>query len=154
MRFTVFYDGRCPLCSAEMAMLKRLDRRAALQLEDIHAPDFNRRYPQINVVEANKILHGLAADGTPLYGLDVTVGAWRTVGKKRWLVVLRWPGIRRLADIVYLLFARHRSKVSALLAGRSSMTCQGRSDAPNTALSNQARPAKNCARVSDEDAEF
>ena len=36
----VFYDGACPLCTREMKMLARHDRRGRIRFTDITASDF------------------------------------------------------------------------------------------------------------------
>ncbi|MEM1381166.1 MAG: DUF393 domain-containing protein [Pseudomonadota bacterium] len=36
---TVFYDGACPLCVREIALLRRLDRRDRLAFENVADPD-------------------------------------------------------------------------------------------------------------------
>lgn len=118
VQLTLFYDGHCPLCVKEIRILKRSDHLGRIQLEDIHAPDFDRRYPQLDPLQAEKILHGLTAEGEWLTGLDVTVKAWRLVNRHRWLAVLRWPLIRPLADLAYRFFARHRQTVALLLTGQ------------------------------------
>lgn len=115
---TVFYDGHCPLCVVEMRQLRRLDVDGKLCLEDIHAADFSARYPDIDPTAADAILHGRYADGMLIFGLDVTHQAWACVGRKPWLAVLRWPLVRPLADRAYLLFARHRYRISWWLTGR------------------------------------
>lgn len=122
---TIFYDGFCPLCSAEIKQLHAYDFNERLSFEDIHAPDFVQRFPYIDQVKANRILHGQLSNGTMIYGLDVTYQAWRSVGKHRWLAVLRWPVIRWFADLAYLFFARYRNTISKLFAGKNgSLLCQ------------------------------
>ncbi len=117
----IYYDGLCPLCLREMQHLQRLDRAQRLDLQDINAADFVDRFPHIDRLQADRILHGELADGRLLYGLDVTVMAWRLVGRGRWVDFLRWPLVRPVADRVYLFFARHRHRISGWF-GRPS-TC-------------------------------
>ena len=125
MKLTVFYDAQCPLCSAEVNQLRSYDNEQKIVFEDIHAPDFIQRYPYIDQLAANRILHGQLSNGEIIYGLDVTYQAWRTVGKHRWLAILRWPGIKLLADIAYRFFARYRNTISSLVMGKgSSAQCQ------------------------------
>ena len=116
---TIFYDGGCPLCAAEMRHLNSLDSARKIAYEDIYAADFSARFPQIDQREADRILHGQLANGELIYGLDVTYQAWVLVGKRKWVAILRWPIIKPIADVIYLLFARHRNRISKLLTGQS-----------------------------------
>ncbi len=118
MKLTLFFDSYCPLCVAEMKMLAELDHKQNLKFEDIHAADFALRYPAIDPVKADKILHGLYEDGSMIFGLDVTHQAWRAVGHKPWLALLRWPIIRWFADCCYWVFANNRYLISWLLTGQ------------------------------------
>ena len=125
MKLTIFYDSHCPLCNAEINQLKALDHNKKILFEDINALDFINRYPFIDKINANKLLHGQLSNGAMIYGLDVTCMAWKTVGKHRWLAILRWPVIRWFADLGYLFFARYRNNISALLMRRDkSPDCQ------------------------------
>ncbi|TNF35281.1 MAG: DUF393 domain-containing protein [Gammaproteobacteria bacterium] len=118
MKLTLFYDAKCPLCLAEMQQLKACDMQGKLVFENIHAPDFKQRYPYIDPDYANRILHGQLESGKIIKGLDVTHMAWSMVGKHKWLAILRWPMVRKIADVVYLVFARHRYRISRLLTGK------------------------------------
>jgi len=124
MILTIFYDSYCPLCSAEINQLKTYDSNNQLSFADINAVDFIQRYPYIDKLEANKLLHGELSNGEMIYGLDVTCLAWTTVGKHRWLAILRWPGLRWISDRAYLFFARHRNTISSLLMKKGESTGQ------------------------------
>lgn len=116
--FTIFFDGGCPLCAAEIGHLEKLDRDHKIAFEDIYAPNFSERFPHIEVSKADKILHGQWADGTMIYGLDVTYHSWALVGKKHWVAILRWPVFKQLAQLGYRFFARYRHKISSLVTGK------------------------------------
>ena len=118
MLLTLFFDGHCPLCSAEVQQLNRLDHLGLLELVDLHQADFTLLYPHVNKVQASNILQAEQSDGTMLYGLDANCKAWELVGKKRWLRVLRWPVIRMFADLGYMFFAKNRSTISYLVTGK------------------------------------
>ena len=118
MKLTLFFDGYCPLCVAEMNKLRLYDERSLLVFEDIQAQNFAERFPHIDPEAADRYLHAQYQDGTMIYGLDVTHQAWRQVGRQRWLAVLRWPAIRWIADIAYTFFARNRYSISYLLTGQ------------------------------------
>tara|TARA_R110002167_G_scaffold151133_2_gene344987 strand:+ start:269 stop:679 length:411 start_codon:yes stop_codon:yes gene_type:complete len=108
----VYYDGLCPLCLSEIRHLRRLDLQGNLDLQDINSGDFQTRFPHIDKIAADRVLHGELRDGTLVKGLDVTCMAWQLVGKGHWFAFLRWPLIRPFADFGYRFFARHRHRIS------------------------------------------
>lgn len=115
---TVFYDGNCPLCLREMIALKEYDQDNLLQLENIYGESFNTRFPHIDPIRADKILHGQWEDGTLIFGLEVTCSAWKLVGKHKWIQVLRWPFIKPIANVGYRFFARYRHSIAAVVSGK------------------------------------
>ncbi|CCN68724.1 thiol-disulfide oxidoreductase DCC family protein [Vibrio nigripulchritudo] len=124
MTLTIFYDGTCPLCKAEMNQLKNFDTHQKLKLVDIYQPQFSEQYPQVDVASANRILHAIDGNGNLLLGLDVTQAAWNAVERKPWVNWLRKPGIRVVADWAYLRFAKHRYTISWLLTGKRRSDCE------------------------------
>jgi predicted DCC family thiol-disulfide oxidoreductase YuxK len=108
----MFYDAGCPLCNAEMQKLKKADIEQKIVLEDLNAADFDIRFPHIDKNRAMEILHAQTEAGEIIYGLDVTYTAWKTVGKHKWLKILRLPVIRIFADLGYTFFAKYRQPIS------------------------------------------
>lgn len=118
---TIFYDGKCPLCSLEMQKLKRHDSHNKINLIDLHQMEFNKQYPDINIEKALAILHGNYR-GKQLLGLDVTHRAWTLVGKG-WLVApLQWPVVKQLFHLCYLILAKYRYPISHFIAKRFGIT--------------------------------
>ncbi|ATC97018.1 thiol-disulfide oxidoreductase DCC family protein [Pseudoalteromonas tunicata] len=140
-QLTVFYDGTCPLCVAEMDRLRELNGQNKLHFADIYMPDFEKQYPSIDVVAANLILHAQWQDGSMIYGLDVTVAAWQQVNKHKWLKILRFPVIKPLADWVYLFFAKNRYSISKLILGQSRCTSNSCELPKNNVAANNKRPS-------------
>lgn len=122
----IYFDGLCPLCVREMHKLRQLDTQQRIDLQDINASDFSIRFPHIDREQADRILHGELADGRIIKGLDVTCLAWQLAGKGHWFAFMRWPVIRPAADFVYLLFARHRHRISSWFGQRGSVVCDER----------------------------
>jgi predicted DCC family thiol-disulfide oxidoreductase YuxK len=113
-QLTIFYDGNCPMCSAEMQHLKRKDQNSLIRLVNLHQDGFANHYPDIDFDYAMKILHG-TYQGNTLLGLEVTHRAWTLVGKGFWVAPLQWPIIKTIAHRFYLVLARNRHPVSAWL---------------------------------------
>ncbi|WP_372588645.1 thiol-disulfide oxidoreductase DCC family protein [Pseudoalteromonas xiamenensis] len=110
----IFFDGNCPLCVREMNALLEHDSNKSLTLIDLHDAYALSAFPGIDKAKAMSILHGVDNQGRLLLGLDVSVMAWSLVGKHSWLRILRWPVVRFIADIAYLMFAKHRMKLSSI----------------------------------------
>ncbi len=114
-QLTIFFDGDCPICAKEINALRARDSKQRLKFENIHAADFVYRYPYIDIVKADRVLHGQLADGSMIYGLDVTAKAWSLVDAHSWIQMLRWPVIRWFSDLSYRLFARLRHPIGRLM---------------------------------------
>lgn len=102
---TLYYDGHCPLCTAEMARLGKLSD-GGLELRDIHALQPDPALPDRETLLRN--LHLRTADGRLLTGIEANVAAWqhtRLGPLWRWL---RWPLIRPIADAAYRVWADRR----------------------------------------------
>jgi predicted DCC family thiol-disulfide oxidoreductase YuxK len=112
---TLFFDGKCPLCTKEIELLKRYDKNAKMQFEDINSTSFETKFPFIDLQEARHVLHGQLLSGTIITGMDVTFMAWDLVERHRWLKLLNLPLVRPLTDWGYQIFARHRSKIANFL---------------------------------------
>jgi len=124
MELRIFFDGNCPLCSAEMRQLKARDPDDRIELVDLNADNFSSRFSYIDKDYANTILHGETASGQVLLGLDVTSKAWALTGTRPWVQVLRLPLIKPIADWCYLRFAKHRYRISYLLTGKARCDSQ------------------------------
>jgi predicted DCC family thiol-disulfide oxidoreductase YuxK len=111
---TIFFDGNCPLCSLEMDKLKQHNRNDAIKFVNLHQPDFQSHYPNIDVKKAMRILHGYY-HGKILLGLDVTHRAWTLVGKGVFVAPLAFPVFKQIAHICYLLVAKFRQPISHFL---------------------------------------
>ena len=102
---TLYYDGSCPLCAAEIDQLREA-RGEQLSLVDIHSL---RDSIDANATEALlRSLHLRRADGSWLTGADANVAAWEGTARWRWLRALRWPLLRHAVDGVYTLWAGWR----------------------------------------------
>lgn len=122
MHLTLFYDGFCPLCLAEMRKLKSLDKKNNLTFIDIQHPDFSTDYPELDWKALDARIHGQLDNGQMVTGLDVTYLAWKLVGKGWVYAPLRWPVFRWFADKFYVFFAKHRYRISYLLTGKKRCT--------------------------------
>ncbi|OKY27861.1 thiol-disulfide oxidoreductase DCC family protein [Thalassotalea sp. PP2-459] len=111
---TIFYDGYCPLCCAEMNQLKQCDKNNVIELVNLRHDNFSLNYPHINTKVALRVLHG-EYQGKVLQALDVTYQAWRMVGKGIYVAPLKFPAIKQIANVSYLVIAKYRQPISSFL---------------------------------------
>ncbi|MGQ5523509.1 thiol-disulfide oxidoreductase DCC family protein [Chitinimonas sp. PSY-7] len=115
---TLFFDSRCPLCSAEMRRLERWDKHGRLAYIDMHGEGFDAADYGTTLAAMDAELHGLDVDGRLLVGIDAIAAAYSAVGFA-WLV---WPLKLALTKPLwrktYRWFARNRYRASRLLGYR------------------------------------
>ena len=122
-QITVLYDGDCPLCSREIRFLEKRDRgRGRIQFEDIVEPSFDPSAYGLDARALMARIHGVLPDGTVIEGVEVFRLAYAAVGLGWLMAPTRWPGLRRLADLAYRIFARNRLRWT----GRESVCEAGR----------------------------
>ncbi|OXI43763.1 thiol-disulfide oxidoreductase DCC family protein [Burkholderia aenigmatica] len=119
----LYFDGRCPLCVAEINRLGARDTRQRLAFVDIAAPGFDPAPLGVDLPALNRELHARLPDGRMLTGVDSILAAHALTGR-RWLVgLLRVPVVRRALAPLYRRFARNRHAVSRWLGYHAEAQC-------------------------------
>jgi predicted DCC family thiol-disulfide oxidoreductase YuxK len=104
---TLFFDGACPMCRAEMTALRRRDAAARLRFADVRAEDF--AVPEGATLAAMLTsLHGRTADGRLVTGIETLRLAYRAIGLGWLMAPTGWPLLRGASERAYLWAARHR----------------------------------------------
>lgn len=120
-RFEVFFDGECPLCSREIAMLRRRDRDGRLRFTDIAAPEFDPSSLGVDHATLMSKIHGRSAAGELVTGVEVFRRIYAALGYERLVRLSRVSWIAAVLDTAYAAFAAHRLR----LTGRcDSGACQ------------------------------
>lgn len=115
-RVTVWYDGDCPLCRREIALLRRLDRRGAVAFVEAHTADTC----PIDRAELLARFHAQEGDGPVVTGAAAFAAMWRALPLLRPLgLAARSPAILRCLEAAYLLFLRARPSLQRLAGGRA-----------------------------------
>jgi predicted DCC family thiol-disulfide oxidoreductase YuxK len=104
----LFYDGECPLCTKEIDMLRRRDRRARIRFTDIAAAGFDAGSVGVTPEALMARIHGRLPDGTIIEGVEVFRRMYAAVGFERAARVSRLPGVAPLLDAAYGAFAKRR----------------------------------------------
>ena len=108
----VFFDGDCPLCTKEIAALRRLDRAGRIGFVDLADADFDAAALEVDYGALMDRIHGRLPDGSWVEGVEVFRRLYAAVGLG-WLVApTRLPGISHALDWAYRTFAKHRLRLT------------------------------------------
>ena len=115
LALTIYYDGQCSLCQAEILFLKSRNHQHLLNFVDLQEPASDASLHQVSCAQAMAEIHGRLANGELLTGIPVFAEAYRRTGLTvlAWLISRTWA--RVFLDSVYLIFARHRHAISKTL---------------------------------------
>ena len=101
-------------------MLRRRDRRQRLAFEDIAAPGFQASVYGLDHATVMGRIHAVLPSGEVIEGMEVFRRAYAAVGLGWLLAASRWPGLRRVFDAAYGVFARNRLRWT----GREGEACR------------------------------
>jgi predicted DCC family thiol-disulfide oxidoreductase YuxK len=111
---TVWYDGSCPLCLREIALMRRLDRRKAIDFVDISSSDTSC---PIDRAQALARFHA-AEDGAILSGAAAFAAMWRAIPLLRpFGIIARNRVVLAALERLYLGFLRVRPRLIGWLRG-------------------------------------
>ena len=104
---TLYYDGDCPVCSAEVNKLKRFCKNR-LVVKNIHELDGeDARLDQQQLLSR---LHLKTADGKWITGLKANIRAWHHTPFRHLWRMLDWPLINLFSHRCYELWLRRRNR--------------------------------------------
>lgn len=114
-KLTLFYDGACPLCQAEILFLSGRNQANLLDFVDINSDQYDPLKVGVSCEEALAAMYGQYADGTLINGPTVFPEAYRRAN----LPSLAWLFSRKTAQpalqIGYRFFAKNRHAISRVL---------------------------------------
>ena len=117
-RLTIWFDGSCPLCRREMALMKRLDRRGAIDFIDVAAS------PEANCpMDKAELLARFHAreNGRLLSGAGAFAAMWRAIPLLRPLGQLaRIPLVLAFVERSYVAFLQVRPRLQQLARSRET----------------------------------
>ena len=108
----VFFDGDCPLCTKEVAMVRRLDRRARVRFTDIAAPGFDAQAIGRTQADLMARIQARLPDGCFVEDVEVFRRMYAAVGLGPLVALTRIPGISHMLDLGYRWFAKNRLRLT------------------------------------------
>ena len=112
-RLTVYFDGSCPLCTAEIGHYRKLDRAGAVAFADVSSPGGDPG-PDLAREDAMARFHVRMPDGRLLSGAAAFAALWRTMPGP-WRVfgrVAGWRPVTLILEGLYRAFLPVRPALS------------------------------------------
>ena len=112
---TVWFDGACPLCRREIALIRRLDRRGRIHFVDVADAGSQAACP----IDRTALLARFHAreGGRLLSGAEAFAAMWRAIPLLRPLGELaRLPPVLALLEVAYRGFLKVRPSLQRRLA--------------------------------------
>ncbi len=133
---TLFHDGNCPICRFDIGNLQAHNQNGQLGFLDIADPAFDPSRYGMTLRDFQQEIHARCADGRMVRGMEVFRLAYPAVGLAWVVAPASWGLLRRPADALYRLFARHRlgmgrhlgwlfDYLGAKQAARRGLACKG-----------------------------
>ncbi|MEM8564341.1 MAG: DUF393 domain-containing protein [Pseudomonadota bacterium] len=115
-RTTVYFDGSCPLCSAEISHYATRDKEQRLCFIDVSGQGVDPG-TDLSCEAAMQRFHVRLPDGTLRSGASGFVALWEELPGWRWLAKFaRLPGVTYLLELFYRCFLPMRPMLSQLAA--------------------------------------
>jgi predicted DCC family thiol-disulfide oxidoreductase YuxK len=107
----VFFDGACPFCTREVAVLRRLDRKGRVRFTDLAAQGFDPAVAGVPMADLMDRIHARLPDGGVVAGVEVFRRIYTILGFGPLVAATRLPGLSQLLDVGYRWFAKNRLRL-------------------------------------------
>lgn len=109
---TVWYDGDCPICVAEIGLMRRLDRASAIEFVDLSLPQACAGDREARLAR----LHAEPRGGAMVDGAAAFVAMWRVLpGLRALAAVASLPPVLWLLERTYRVFLKFRPGLQAIV---------------------------------------
>lgn len=109
---TVWYDGACPLCAREIALMRRLDSKGRVCFVDLESTE-DTPLPRQVMLER---FHVSTPDGATQSGAAAFAQLWQNLPALRPLGrIAAWPPLLAVLEVAYRGFLRLRPQLQRLV---------------------------------------
>jgi predicted DCC family thiol-disulfide oxidoreductase YuxK len=112
-KLTIYYDGECPLCLAEILFLKQHNQRGLLEFVSLQNLDANCH--DINCELAFKTIHARLGDSEIIVGPEVFYEAYKRTDLRTVQYLFSFRVVRFVYARFYVLFAKYRHQISRVI---------------------------------------
>jgi predicted DCC family thiol-disulfide oxidoreductase YuxK len=112
-KLTIYYDGHCPLCLAEIHFLKHHNHKKLLNFVSLQTLD--PASANINCDLALKTIHARLDDKTTIVGPEVFFEAYKRTDLRMISYLFSFPVFRFFYAKFYSVFAKYRHQISRVI---------------------------------------
>ncbi len=113
-KLTLFYDGACPLCQAEILFLGGRNQAGLLDFVDINSDRFNPAAVGVSCEQALAAMYGQYADGVLISGVAVFPEAYRRAELPFMAWLFSRKALQPFLRFGYRFFAKNRHAISQI----------------------------------------
>ena len=107
-KLTLYYDGACPLCQAEILFLSRRNQAGLLDFIDINSERYDPLTVGVSCEQALAAMYGQYANGVLINGVSVFPEAYRRANLPFLACLFSRKTLQPLLQIAYQVFAKNR----------------------------------------------
>ena len=113
-KLTLFYDGACPLCQAEILFLSSRNQANSLDFVDINSERYDPQAVGVSCEQALAAMYGQYADGTLIHGVAVFPEAYHRANLPFLAWIFSRTILRPILKVSYQFFAKNRHAISRI----------------------------------------
>ena len=114
-KLTLFYDGACPLCQAEILFLSRRNQAGLLDFVDINSERFDSAKIGVSCEQALAAMYGQYDNGVLIQGVTVFSEAYRRADLPFLAWIFSRNALQSIWQLAYRFFAKNRHAISRIL---------------------------------------
>lgn len=111
-KLTLFYDGACPLCQAEILFLSRRNQAGLLDFVDINSERFDPAKIGISCDQALAAMYAQYDNGVLIQGVTVFPEAYRRANLPFLAWIFSRESLQAILQVAYRFFAKNRHAIS------------------------------------------
>ncbi|OGI67310.1 hypothetical protein A3A05_03340 [Candidatus Nomurabacteria bacterium RIFCSPLOWO2_01_FULL_41_12] len=105
---TVFYDGTCRMCIAQISKFQKADSKKRLIFIDASKPNFNQEKAGLMGESIERYIYAKDPVGHLVRGIDAFIWMWTATDRKFLAWFINLPLIKQLGKLIYRLISRSR----------------------------------------------
>lgn len=114
-KLTMFYDGLCPLCQAEILFLSRRNESGLLHFVDVNSAQYSAETVGVSCQQALDSMYAQYDDGELINGVAVFSAAYERANLPKLAWLFSRPSLSPMLTWGYRFFAKNRHAISSLL---------------------------------------